>query len=162
MGERRTYHSRRHTAMSNPQDTVSLIVDGMACEHSEIPWFGNGYSAKTKLPQKIQSVLNHGREYLAFRIFHNVKGGANIALHCLLLALERVYIAQHRVPIKNLSAQIDGGSENSNNLWIGIFELLVEKGLVDHICLTRLLVGHTHEDVDGIHGNIWIKGRKRV
>ena len=161
MGERRAYHGRRHGAMSSPKDSLSMILDGMACEHSEIPWFGNGYCAKKKLPQKIQSVLNHGREYIAFRIFHNVAAGGNMAIHCLLLALERIYKEEGRIP-DNFDCQIDGGSENANNLWIAILELLVALDITKRICLTRLLVGHTHEDVDGIHGNIWIKGRKKV
>ena len=44
--------------------------------------------------------------------------------------------------------QIDGGPENSNQFLLAMCELLVALKLVRKIVLTRLPVGHTHEDID--------------
>ena len=47
---------------------------------------------------------------------------------------------------------MDGGSENANQYMIGIFELIIAVGLTKNIEMTRLPVGHTHEDIDGRFG----------
>jgi hypothetical protein len=56
-----------------------------------------------------------------------------------------------------LYAQIDGGSENANKATLAICELMIARGLTRKIVLTRLPVGHTHEDIDARFGVIWRK-----
>lgn len=51
--------------------------------------------------------------------------------------------------------QVDGGSENANIWTLAICEFLIAKRLTKRIYLTRLLVGHTHEDIDGKFGHLW-------
>lgn len=55
-----------------------------------------------------------------------------------------------------LYVQIDGGPENANKLVLAVLSFLVAKrvGGLEQIVLTRLPVGHTHEDIDGIFGRI--------
>lgn len=55
-----------------------------------------------------------------------------------------------------LFVQVDGGPENANKLVLAVLSYLVAKrvGGVQKIGLTRLPVGHTHEDVDAIFGRI--------
>jgi hypothetical protein len=38
---------------------------------------------------------------------------------------------------------------------LGICELLVARRLTKKVVLTRLPVGHTHEDIDSVYGVIW-------
>ena len=40
-----------------------------------------------------------------------------------------------------------------------IAELLVAKGVINKIVITRLPVGHTHEDIDSKFAKIWMKLR---
>lgn len=51
--------------------------------------------------------------------------------------------------------QIDGGPENANEYVLHHCEHLVSKRMARKILLTRLPVGHTHEDIDGCFGVIW-------
>lgn len=51
--------------------------------------------------------------------------------------------------------KVDGGVENIAKAALAMCELLVARRLTRKIVLTRLLVGHTHEDIDGIFALIW-------
>lgn len=59
---------------------------------------------------------------------------------------------------------MDGGSENTAKAALAICELLVARRLTRRIVLTRLLVGHTHEDIDAIFALIWqyMKNKKAL
>lgn len=60
--------------------------------------------------------------------------------------------------------KVDGGSENTAKAALAICELLVAKRITRCIVLTRLLVGHTHEDIDAIFALIWqyMKNKKAL
>ena len=55
--------------------------------------------------------------------------------------------------------QVDGGPENANKLLIGYCEYIVATGLTNEIVLSRLPVGHTHEDIDAKFAKIWTAAR---
>ena len=57
---------------------------------------------------------------------------------------------------------MDGGSENTAKAALAICELLVARRLTRRVILSRLLVGHTHEDIDAIFAIIWqfLKNKK--
>ena len=67
-------------------------------------------------------------------------------------------MAEGKVP-DTFFYQVDGGSENANLLTLGMCELIVALGITKRIVLTRLLVGHTHCDIDAIFGVIWKRVR---
>jgi len=48
-----------------------------------------------------------------------------------------------------------GGGKNANEILVGIAELLIHRRLIKRILLTRLPVGHTHEDINGKFETIW-------
>ena len=155
MGERRSYYDRRLLGQLYPHNFWSSIADGMQQNHCMLPWYGNqkfpGFHAK----QHLQGVLVHGDNVTVYRTFTNVKGGANLAIHTFLLSLEAYANAHDGNLAKVIQHQIDGGSENANKEFIAICILLVASGLVDKVILTRLLVGHTHEDIDALFAFIW-------
>ena len=105
-------------------------------------------------------MLQHGNSIVIYRTFHNVKLNANHQIYSLLYQLERLYLANQESLPPTVYVQIDGGSENVNKTVLAMLSLLVAKrvGGLRNLVLTRLPVGHTHEDIDSIFGVIsrWI------
>jgi hypothetical protein len=154
MGERIMYYSRRNDAILTPSMFMSLIADGMQQSHCLLPWQANMYQYSPCLPQHLQGVVNHGRNIHIYRTFHNVQHNANMALHCFLKALEATVADEGRIP-DVVYYQSDGGSENTAHHVFGVTALLIAKGLTKKVVISRLPVGHTHEDIDSKFAFIW-------
>lgn len=71
------------------------------------------------------------------------------------MSLEQQYKANNNSLPDTVYHQIDGGVENTAKAALAICELLVARRLTRKVVLTRLPVGHTHEDIDAVFGNIW-------
>jgi hypothetical protein len=160
MGERLDYYERRNNAMLMPRFYWSGIGDGMMQAHCVLPHRGNMVAAPQTLSQHIQGMIAHGRSIEIYRTFHNVPVTSNLATHCLLLALEKVQREEGRVP-DTVYYQIDGGPENTSNAALGIAELIIVRGLAKKVVITRLPVGHTHEDIDSKFAIIWKRIRNK-
>ena len=158
MGERRCYHERILESLTSPDHFLSAVSDTMAQNHMMLPWIGNLAQPKVCLPQKMTAVLCHNRCFVGYRFFHNVGGGANASIYCMLRTLERIKEMEGRLP-ETFYYQVDGGSENSNLATLGYCEFIVARRLVDKVVVTRLIVGHTHCDIDAFFGVIWKKIR---
>jgi len=156
MQERQAYAARK--ALSKFQDQyVSIVIDGMAQNHMMLPWYGNKAQSTEHLKQKMNGVLCHGREFVGYRCYNNVRTGANFTIHCILCMLERVLKSskkQEALP-DTIFIQFDGASENANAYVLAMCELLITYGLTKKVVVTRLMVGHTHCDADGIFGILW-------
>ena len=99
-------------------------------------------------PQKMQCVLTHGVQIAMFNLLHIVHAGANMAMSCLMRAMQLMQDTYHGVQ-QTVYLQVDGGSENWNqvlfawvDLWFDYFPHL------QTVIISRLPVGHTHIDVD--------------
>ena len=154
MSERMTYANRSQLAMQMPQQHLSLISDGMAQTHCILPWLGNITLLGKGCAQHLQGVLLHGRKLVIYRTFHNINNCANLQIHTFLLTLEDIIKSEGKLP-DVVYYQIDGGSENTAKTVFGILELIIARRLTKKIILTRLLVGHTHADIDGVFGRLW-------
>jgi hypothetical protein len=154
MGERAAYAERADDAVKMPSRHLSLISDGMAQSHCILPWLGNLSTFGNGFSQHIQGVLLHGRGLVCYRTFHNLKNTASSQIHAFLMTLEKIYVAEGRLP-DTVYYQIDGGSENTAKCVLGVCELLIARGLTKQIVLTRLMVGHTHADIDAVFGRLW-------
>ena len=74
MKERHAYYMRRYQAITFKHKFMSIIVDGMAQSHNELPWCRNMHNFPHKLSQHLQGVLDHGSGTCTiYRIFHTVK-----------------------------------------------------------------------------------------
>ena len=115
---------------------------------TQIPYRGNKHSLSDPLEIQLQAVLEHGQYLTVFRSFGNFSKTANLAIHCFLLQLERRLMdpAFNNKLANTIFLQVDGGGEN--RLFPILGALLVARGLCDTFILTRLPVGHTHEDID--------------
>ena len=139
---------------------MSTISDGMAQGHNMLPHFGNQNQWNDGLPQHLQGILNHNRGMTMYRTFHNINNCANVAMYTFLDTLERTMNEEGKLP-DTIFHQIDGGSENTAYAWLALCELIVARRLCKKIVLTRLMVGHTHEDIDSKFGILWRKIRSK-
>ncbi|NDB83452.1 MAG: hypothetical protein EB127_12100 [Alphaproteobacteria bacterium] len=155
MGERSTYAQRIQLAKQSPQEYLSLATDGMQQAHCLLPYNGNMDNFSTCLPQHFQGVLVHGRVFNMFRTYHTLRNTSDCQIHTLLLTLEQIYKENgNRLP-DHISFQADGGTENTDKNVLAVLELLVIMRLTKCVLFTRLMVGHTHIDVDGFFGRLW-------
>ena len=69
------------------------------------------------------------------------------------MALHHILAAGCTLP-EHLHWQMDGGSENWNKCVFGFCAYLVSVGVFKTIVLSRLPVGHTHEDIDAWFGRL--------
>jgi hypothetical protein len=162
MAERRTYYDRRQEAKLTPGLFLSTIADGMQQNHCTLPWLGNRKMPNEHIKQHLQGILMHGCGMNVYRTFANVGGGANLAIHTWLLSLEEEMARRKAAGLpwpRTCYHQIDGGGENANDTTLAVCVLLINHGVLDKIVLTRLPVGHTHEDIDGCFALIWKKLR---
>lgn len=161
MNERKAYYERTLLADRYPSKYMSIILDGMAQTHTQLPWLSNqkemgGYC----FDQHIQGVLEHSQKFNIYRTFNNVINDSNLAIHCLLLQLENRIQRDGKLP-DVVFIQIDGGPENANQYVLAVCEMLVARGVCQTIQLSRLPVGHTHEDIDGKFGQLWKQVRRK-
>jgi hypothetical protein len=154
MSERQHYYRRRLHAMRYPKEAVSIISDGMDQNHCRLPWKAGRCEYKTPLNIHIQGVIVHGLRRVVYRSFANVPKNSNLAIHCWLLELEKIYKDNGNKLPDLIFKQIDGGAENRNSLFLAMAELMIARRLTKRIEICRLLVGHTHEDIDAMFGVI--------
>ena len=158
MQERQAYAARKELARNFKEQYLSIVIDGMAQNHMMLPWYGNKAQSTEHLKQKMNGVLCHGREFVGYRCYNNVRTGANFTIHCVLSMLERVLKSSREGTLPDtIFIQFDGASENANVYVLAICELLITAGLTKKVVVSRLMVGHTHCDVDGIFGILWKK-----
>lgn len=158
MKERMSYYDRKKEAIENPDSVMSVILDGMSQNHCSLPWMSNQKEFGAPLTQHLQGVLEHGRRLVFYRTFHNLPSNANLVIHVLLCHLEHWQKEKGKFPDK-VYVQIDGGSENANKFLVAICEILTHLQIVKEIVVTRLPVGHTHEDIDAKFAKLWVAFR---
>jgi len=155
MGERASYAAHVNLAYTDKNNFFSCVSDGMAQAHMLLPWFGNRDEPPVTLNHKMIGVLCHNRRFFGFRTYHNVQSTTNLTIHCWLLALEAEYKANNGSLPSTVFYQMDGGPDNANRHVLAIAELLVARRLTRKVVVSRLLVGHSHCDLDAIFGILW-------
>lgn len=122
MGERWEYYDRRMEALNNPDEVMSIIADGMAQSHTSLPYYGNLNQNVATVKQKLQGVLDHGRQRLNLWLcMHSCPVDTNLALHTFYLTLEEWREEKGHYPSK-VYWQIDGGPENANTYVLAFAE----------------------------------------
>ena len=125
---------------------LSLAMDGADQSAHDLPKvMGRIPKDLSAWPQKLQCCIVHGVTLCMYNILNVVRGGANMALTCLLRTLQ---ILGTGLP-PTLYLQVDGGSENWNCILFAIIDLLFDLyPQLQTVLVSRLPVGHTHIDID--------------
>ena len=84
-------HARIMKACEDSYNFLSLIGDGMAENHTALPWLGNLREAGRPLNQHLQGILVHGQIFRIFRSFPFTSHNSNLACYCFLATLEFHY-----------------------------------------------------------------------
>ena len=137
-------------------DLISIALDGAAVPDG-LPMFQQkdkqheqGYFLKLHM----YGIIDHGRKYMLLTYPYNVPGGGNATVHCLHRALSDRREAEPDKPFpSSLVLQLDNTvKDNKNHTVLGYCGTLVALGLFKRVVLNFMLVGHTHNDVDGSFG----------
>ncbi len=159
MAERKEYYRRCALAETDPDKYMSIIIDGMAQNHTQLPYLANVKDfGDKKLDMHLEGVIEHGYSFTMYRTFNNVTADSNLIIHVILKQIEKRlqrYPRKEGVAAPTLFLQVDGGPENANKYVLALCEYLVARDIFSTIYLTRLPVGHTHEDIDARFGVLW-------
>jgi len=162
--EKGRYHEVRDKARADfpYEDTMSYVGDGCAQSHTTMEYKPGFEPPDKACTLKIQGTIIHGFGKFLLRAYPHIKHGANLAVHALAVAIDSrlKYAEETNTPFPyNLHVLMDGGPENSNATFFAFAEYL-STFVFEKVTLYRLPVGHTHEDIDGMFGDIWERCRR--
>jgi hypothetical protein len=157
MDERRLYYWRRGIDRNGNEDAMSMIVDAADQQKYALPY----HHVATHLTQKalrvpvhLMGVLVHGEAVHAYTYFENFKQGNNVTIEAIHSALCDKLARDGCLPTR-LYLQLDNTSKQCKGRYmIGWLGYLVHVGRFDHIVLSFLPVGHTHEDIDQVFSRL--------
>ena len=147
--ERDAYYIHRERAIMYPESYLSIIIDGMGQDKTNLPIGSSKIELGKNLEQRIVGVKVHGVKNYTFVLEKSVRGGANLmadVLRRVLLDLEKL----GKLPTRNptLYVQFDNCSENKNKTLFSFLDHLVESGVFKTVNVGFLMKGHTHDDID--------------
>ena len=157
-GEKLDYYKRIQEAKESDGEVISFIFDGMSSSSTALPNLASLNQWSIPFKTHLQGCIAHGRHTSFYWSYPNLMTGASFMIHCILCEIEKIIKSEAPLP-RRLYIQIDGGPENSARSVIAFFEHLVLLGGTLLVKVTRLMVGHTHEDIDSRFGRIWVKIR---
>jgi hypothetical protein len=131
----------------------------MSQGHCKLPWLANkDQQTNHVLAQKIIGAKQHGISRTFYRSYSHIKTGTNLACEVVLREIDARmdYCKENNKPFpKCLLLQVDGGPENASKTFYALCEHLVREGIFERVDVSRLPVGHTHEDIDAMFGILW-------
>ncbi len=149
--ERREYKKKRDRAMLQPDQYLSVILDGADQSAFGLPHFmvktkdDRGHSLKVRLIGLLEH--NQKNKLRLFTLTEEYPTGANHVVEALHRFLNE-RINQSVLP-RTFFIQVDNCTkENKNRYFFSYVESLIRWRLFDEIQVAFLPVGHTHEDID--------------
>jgi hypothetical protein len=163
--ERHTYHETRFQAKQpeNRKTMLSMIIDGMDQSKTYLPYvfpLSKALAGLLRLKTHITGVLMHGQllSRLLFVDFSDIPHDPNLVCHVILQSL----LALDQIP-PILYLQLDNTTrENENWVILTFLAVLILHGTFQTAQVRFLLVGHTHEDIDGVFGVIATMLKKSI
>lgn len=146
--QRQRYYTNRLAGIDKPRETLSLIIDGMDQNKTNIPHFvrltksaQNLWTLRTHL----SGVLVHGKGNYGFFDFLQWPHDCNLTITCLLLTLLEITNKSTLPP--HLYLQMDNCvRENKNKYVMAFLSLLVEIGMFS--------------EVSANNSYLWCRGKK--
>ena len=65
MSKKMNYYSKIYKSLAEPEYFLSMISDGFAQNHTQIPWLANIGTFPASLNPKLQGVLQHGETFVS-------------------------------------------------------------------------------------------------
>ena len=161
--ERMKYWKRRYKAATQPDDYMSVCIDGADAQEYYLPYVHE----KTKLTSEMEKAaihlmgaLCHGRDTYLFTLPDHVAAGQNVTIQTLYEVLVDQLKKHGRLP-RVLYLQLDNTTRQCKGKYVqGFLELLVKEGVFEKAYLSFLPVGHTHADIDQFFSRIAVFLRK--
>ena len=149
--EREGYYLRRYKSITNPEDYLSIIIDGADQSRFHLPYHrvvDHSTQGKFKIKLHIHGLLSHGRDVMAYFCLPFLKQGANSTIEIIHRYISKLRNDQDKLP-PVLFIQLDNTCRQNKNKYVfGYLGLLVHYGVFTTILVSFLPVGHTHEDID--------------
>ena len=101
---------------------------------------------------KTTGVIVHGYGNYFYLAQPYLPGNANFNLHCLHATLIKQFdrVQKGEIPHPRVGhIQVDGGTDNKCEAFFKYCAWLIMVGAFEHLTVSFLLVGHTHDDYDG-------------
>ncbi|XP_006815072.2 uncharacterized protein LOC102804474 [Saccoglossus kowalevskii] len=160
--ERKRYHYHREKAEKEPEELLTIIIDGMDQNKTDLPHLMTEDKATSnllKLRTHITGSIVHtgvtsGKIPFAHIDVNQIPHDSNLTMNILLDVLSEVKTHLAKV----LYLQLDNCfRENKNRFLLSLMELMVEINVFEEIFVSFLPVGHTHENVDQMFSKISTK-----
>jgi hypothetical protein len=149
--ERDSYYVRIAKATQNPEQFLSLIVDGADQKKNALPHHakeGKGTSGLWKQPVHNYGVLSHGRQAFSFLCNDSMKQGTNVTIEVVHRVLLHTLKMEGKLP-DVMFVQLDNTTKQCKSRYLMAYMAsLLASGVFKRILVSFLPVGHTHEDVD--------------
>ncbi len=155
------YNTRSKASKNLDKGDISMIIDaggGSGC--SNIPRFQSTEKGEPArhLMLKIKStfIKVHGIGSLLVVTNPDIeKQGGNLTVECILRGIRFAMKQANMIKMRNLYIQLDNVSSNKCYSIISSMAAVIASGICKKIKINYLIVGHTHEDIDGLIGNLF-------
>ncbi|CAM9955529.1 unnamed protein product, partial [Heterosigma akashiwo] len=147
--EREAYYRNILWATKDRTKYLSIIIDGMDQQKTDIPVLSTKVSLTSPLKNRVIGAKVHGIRNYTYIVDSTVKGGANLMVSILLDVLKDLE-KDELLPFNDPTffLQQDNCSENKNKTNFSFLDLLVHFRIFNRVHAGFLMTGHTHEDID--------------
>jgi hypothetical protein len=164
-GERVIYHMSRHWAKDNPEQALSIILDGQTkwrtCGPTMSRQLGSGFHPDFEaFGQQLYGCLVHSRAndeahkggFFGYMVDDSVRGGGNVTCEIIYNTLLKLQETREVWP-PLCDIRLDNTTkDNKNKCVFGFMGWLVLTDVFKTLRVRYLSVGHTHEDIDALFG----------
>ena len=166
---RKNHELRMMLGLQHPDEFLSMIVDGMDNQKTQLPRVEGKLYSKTLnnvgefLATKLLGILTHGYGFYGGWCLPRYEGGSSLICTALLRVIQIIREQRGGSLPPVLLLQADNcGRENKNQYMVAFLGWLIKAGYFREIRLSFLPVGHTHSIIDQRFSQVHKKIQNRV